>query len=131
MSRLPSLPSSQTLSISNYQLGEPLGKGASASVFKALNFNTGETVAIKQISLSDVVGKEELREIMSEIELLKNLNHENIVEYKGFERNEESLFIILEYCENGSLASFSKRYGRLPEDLVAGYTAQVSTECWN
>ena len=33
-----------------------------------------------------------------EIDLLKNLNHANIVKYNGFVKSAESLYIILEYA---------------------------------
>ena len=33
-----------------------------------------------------------------EIDLLKNLNHPNIVKYNGFVKSAESLYIILEYA---------------------------------
>jgi serine/threonine protein kinase len=45
------------------QLGECLGKGAFGSVYKALNWGTGETVAVKQVKLADLP-KSELRVIM-------------------------------------------------------------------
>ncbi|GHJ83897.1 hypothetical protein NliqN6_0299 [Naganishia liquefaciens] len=115
---------SSELSMSNYQLGEALGKGASAQVYKALNWTSGETVAIKQISIGNIP-EGELSEIMSEIDLLKNLNHTNIVKYRGFFKTDQHLYIILEYCENGSLQTISKRYGKFPEDLVAVYISQV------
>ncbi|KAJ8105620.1 hypothetical protein OPT61_g10065 [Boeremia exigua] len=60
-----------------------------------------------------------------EIDLLKNLNHSNIVKYQGFVRSSESLYIILEYCENGSLHSICKNFGKFPENLVALYMSQV------
>ncbi|KAL7423239.1 Protein kinase of the Mitotic Exit Network [Cryptotrichosporon argae] len=110
--------------LSNYQLGDLLGRGASGSVFRALNFLTGETVAIKSISLQSL-GPSLLPDIMSEIDLLKNLNHPNIVKYKGFARDRDSLFIVLEYCENGSLQSIVKKFGKFPESLVAVYVSQV------
>lgn len=68
----------------------------------------GETVAVKQIQLGNIP-KAELGEIMSEIDLLKNLHHPNIVKYKGSEKTKDYLYIILEYCENGSLHNICKR----------------------
>ncbi|KAM6494311.1 hypothetical protein JOM56_010672, partial [Amanita muscaria] len=126
----PSRPSSasskasSSKALNDYQLGDSLGKGAFGQVYRALNWATGETVAVKEIQLSNIP-KAELGEIMSEIDLLKNLNHSNIVQYKGFVKTREYLYIILEFCENGSLNNIIKRFGKFPESLVAVYISQV------
>ena len=120
-----STPKAQDVTeLKDYQLGDCLGKGAFGSVFRALNMGTGETVAVKQIKLADLP-KSELRVITLEIDLLKNLDHPNIVKYRGFVKSAESLNIILEYCENGSLHSISKNFGKFPENLVGLYMSQV------
>ncbi|KAG7088758.1 hypothetical protein E1B28_012724 [Marasmius oreades] len=111
-------------SLHDYQLGDSLGKGAFGQVYRALNWATGETVAVKEIQLSNIP-KSDLGEIMSEIDLLKNLNHPNIVKYKGFVKTRDFLYIILEFCENGSLHGILKRFGKFPENLVAVYTSQI------
>ncbi|KAI0247582.1 hypothetical protein BJV78DRAFT_906498 [Lactifluus subvellereus] len=110
--------------LNDYQLGDSLGKGAFGQVYRALNWATGETVAVKEIQLSNIP-RGELGQIMSEIDLLKNLNHPNIVKYKGFVKTPEYLYIILEFCENGSLHNICKRFGKFPENLVAVYISQV------
>jgi serine/threonine protein kinase len=110
--------------LKDYQLGHCLGRGAFGSVYSALNWSTGETVAIKQVRLSDMP-KTELNVIMQEIDLLKNLNHPNIVKYHGFVKSSEALWIILEYCEQGSLYTICKNFGKFPENLVGLYIAQV------
>ncbi|KAI6257105.1 hypothetical protein MCOR03_009584 [Pyricularia oryzae] len=108
----------------DYRLGDCIGKGAFGSVYKAFNWGTGEAVAVKQIKLVDVP-RSELRMIEAEIDLLKNLHHDNIVKYIGFVKTSDCLNIILEYCENGSLHSICKAYGKFPENLVGVYMTQV------
>lgn len=110
--------------LKDYRLGECLGRGAFGSVYKAFNWGTGEAVAVKKIKLGDLP-KSELRMIEAEIDLLKNLNHDNIVKYLGFVKSSDCLNIILEYCENGSLHSICKSYGKFPENLVGVYMGQI------
>jgi serine/threonine protein kinase len=114
----------QDPALRDYRLGECLGKGAFGAVFKAINWGTGEAVAIKQIKIADLP-RSEVRMIEAEIDLLKNLNHDNIVKYLGFVKSPECLNIILEYCENGSLHSICKNFGKFPENLVGVYMTQI------
>ncbi|KAJ8747290.1 hypothetical protein K2173_011555 [Erythroxylum novogranatense] len=109
-----------------YVLGDEIGKGAYGRVYKGLDLENGDFVAIKQVSLENIA-QEDLNIIMQEIDLLKNLNHKNIVKYLGSLKTRTHLFIILEYVENGSLANIIKpnKFGPFPESLVAVYIAQV------
>ncbi|KAI7724697.1 hypothetical protein M8C21_004574 [Ambrosia artemisiifolia] len=128
MSRQPTttaLNKSKTLD-NKYMLGDEIGKGAYGRVYKGLDLENGDFVAIKQVSLENIA-QEDLNIIMQEIDLLKNLNHKNIVKYLGSLKTKTHLHIILEYVENGSLANIIKpnKFGPFPESLVAVYIAQV------
>ena len=109
-----------------YRLGEELGRGAYGRVFRGLEARTGEQVAIKQLSL-DRLPDGALSGIMTEVELLKALNHRNVVQYLGSFRSRSHLYIIMALVENGSLAAVIKanRFGPFPESLVAVYIQQV------
>ncbi|ANM64430.1 Protein kinase domain [Arabidopsis suecica] len=109
-----------------YMLGDEIGKGAYGRVYIGLDLENGDFVAIKQVSLENI-GQEDLNTIMQEIDLLKNLNHKNIVKYLGSLKTKTHLHIILEYVENGSLANIIKpnKFGPFPESLVTVYIAQV------
>ncbi|EPX72381.1 STE/STE11/CDC15 protein kinase Cdc7 [Schizosaccharomyces octosporus yFS286] len=109
---------------SSITLGDCLGKGAFGAVYRGLNIKNGETVAVKRIKVSKIM-KMDLSVIKMEIDLLKNLDHPNIVKYRGSYQFDDSLCIVLEYCENGSLHSICKNFGKIPENLVAIYTYQV------
>ncbi|KAJ0740103.1 putative protein kinase STE-STE-Pl family [Helianthus annuus] len=128
MSRQPvtsAFPKNKTLD-NKYMLGDEIGKGAYGRVYKGLDLENGDFVAIKQVSLENIA-QEDLNIIMQEIDLLKNLNHKNIVKYLGSLKTKAHLHIILEYVENGSLANIIKpnKFGPFPESLVAVYIAQV------
>jgi serine/threonine protein kinase len=43
------------------------------------------------------------KHISKEIKALKKLNHENIIQYYGEYSKDDSVFLIIEYAENGSL----------------------------
>ncbi|KAG9146201.1 hypothetical protein Leryth_007903 [Lithospermum erythrorhizon] len=109
-----------------YMIGEEIGKGAYGRVYKGIDLENGDFVAIKQVSLQNIA-QEDLNIIMQEIDLLKNLNHKNIVKYLGSLKTKTDLHIILEYVENGSLANIIKpnKFGPFPESLVAVYISQV------
>uniref|UniRef100_A0A251UI81 non-specific serine/threonine protein kinase n=1 Tax=Helianthus annuus TaxID=4232 RepID=A0A251UI81_HELAN len=100
-------------------LGDEIGNGPYGRVYKGLDLENGDFVAIKQVSLENIA-QEDLDAIM-------NLNHKNIVKYLGSLQTETHLYIILEYVENGSLANIIKpeNFGPFPESLVAVYIAQV------
>ncbi|XP_050372503.1 MAP3K epsilon protein kinase 1-like [Argentina anserina] len=121
----PHFHKSKTLD-NKYMLGDEIGKGAYGRVYKGLDLENGDFVAIKQVSLENIA-QEDLNVIMQEIDLLKNLNHKNIVKYLGSLKTKTHLHIVLEYVENGSLANIIKpnKFGPFPESLVAVYIAQV------
>tara|TARA_B110000285_G_C14550524_1_gene349021 strand:+ start:118 stop:390 length:273 start_codon:yes stop_codon:yes gene_type:complete len=65
--------------LEKYKKMEKLGEGTYGVVYKAVDLQTGETVAIKKIRLEkedDGVPSTAIREIS----LLKNLKHPNVVE---------------------------------------------------
>lgn len=105
-------------------MGEALGKGAFGTVYKGLNLETGETVAIKRVELTGIPAVE-LKGLEKELELLQKLNHPNIVQYVGAVRSEQHLNIMLEFIENGSLLTILKKFGKFPETLASVYTAQI------
>lgn len=112
--------------IKNFRLGEVLGKGSAGTVYKSLNMESGDIVAIKQVPLRNIP-KADLGRIMGEINLLNHLDHVNIVKYMDSIKTKDHLNIVLEFVENGSLANTVKKFGSLPESLIAVYIEQVLT----
>ncbi|MCO5549575.1 hypothetical protein L7F22_003047 [Adiantum nelumboides] len=106
------------------QLGNCIGRGQFGSVYRALNLNTGQMVAVKRIKLNNR-SEDEVTQLMHEVELLKSLVHPSVVKYEGLVRGEDVVSIVLEYVENGSLLHTLKAFGNFPEKLVASYVVKI------
>ncbi|KAF2072313.1 hypothetical protein CYY_006368 [Polysphondylium violaceum] len=115
---------STTDSFSKYQIGESVGKGAFGKVYKALNTETGDFCAIKQIE-KNIISEKQLPAILHEIKLLQTLQHINIVRFIESYETPRYLYFALEFIEGGSLAKITKRYGCFQEPLLSRYICQV------
>eukprot|EP00005_Dracoamoeba_jomungandri_P011795 CAMPEP_0174271206 /NCGR_PEP_ID=MMETSP0439-20130205/47103_1 /TAXON_ID=0 /ORGANISM="Stereomyxa ramosa, Strain Chinc5" /LENGTH=1098 /DNA_ID=CAMNT_0015361053 /DNA_START=51 /DNA_END=3347 /DNA_ORIENTATION=- len=109
--------------VGDYLLMDVIGRGAFGVVYRAVHQHLGHWVAIKQVKLNKKK-KSQLSSLMMEIDLLKSLEHKNIVRYIDHILADK-LNIIMEYVENGSLESVLAKHGKFPEPLVATYMAQV------
>ena len=81
-------------------------------------------MAIKQIDLYSI-SNENICSIEGEINLLKNLDHLNIVKYIECIRTKSHINLILEYVENGSLHQMVKQSGKMGEHLVFIFVKQI------
>ncbi|EMD38930.1 hypothetical protein CERSUDRAFT_112640 [Gelatoporia subvermispora B] len=107
-----------------FQLGNCIGRGQFGAVYRALNLNTGQMVAVKRIRLEGLK-EEEIAQLMKEVDLVKSLSHPSIVKYEGMARDADTLSIVLEYAENGSLGQTLRAFGKLNERLVASYVVKI------
>ncbi|XP_007065152.3 inhibitor of nuclear factor kappa-B kinase subunit epsilon isoform X1 [Chelonia mydas] len=84
-----------------------LGQGATASVYKARSKRSGELVAVKVFNNASYLRPQEVQ--MREFEVLRKLNHKNIVKLFAVEEttqgNSKQKVLVMEYCSCGSLLS--------------------------
>ncbi|XP_057489139.1 mitogen-activated protein kinase kinase kinase NPK1-like [Actinidia eriantha] len=113
-----------------WRKGELIGCGAFGRVYMGMNLDSGELLAVKQVSIAaNSASKEKtqahIRELEEEVKLLKNLSHPNIVRYLGTAREDESLNILLEFVPGGSISSLLGKFGSFPESVIRMYTKQL------
>lgn len=83
-----------------------------------------ETVAIKCV-LKKSLNKLSTENLLTEIELLKLLNHEHIVQLKDFDWDQNYIYIITEYCSGGDLMTLLRQKRALHESLVRRFLQQI------
>ncbi|XP_070210335.1 serine/threonine-protein kinase ULK3-like [Littorina saxatilis] len=111
--------------LKQYVLTEKIGSGSYATVYKAYK-KTGirEVVAIKCI-LKSSLNKSSTENLLTEIELLKNLKHKHIVELRDFLWDSKFIYLVMEYCGGGDLSRFIRSKRTLPERIVRKFLQQI------
>ncbi|KAN0021532.1 hypothetical protein ACTFIU_010139 [Dictyostelium citrinum] len=92
--------------LKDYDFIKELGSGNFSVVYEGVNKNTGKRVAIKHLNLSKINTHTPKfkSQLNREIEILKFINHENVVEiYDIFYTKDQQLFFILELANGGEL----------------------------
>ena len=90
-----------------YKIVKRLGDGSYGTVFSVVNIQTNATVAMKKIEKVKENEIDDL-EIKNEIDILKKLDHPNIVKIYEFYNTKNDFFIVTEYCKKGELYSYIK-----------------------
>ncbi|XP_058012596.1 serine/threonine-protein kinase ULK3 isoform X3 [Ahaetulla prasina] len=112
--------------LEDFLLTERLGSGTYATVFKAYRKkNTREVVAIKCVSKKNL-NKASVENLLTEIEILKNVRHPHIVELKDFQWDKEYIYLIMEYCAGGDLSRFIHSRRILPEKVACIFLQQLA-----
>ena len=90
-----------------YKIIKTLGDGSFGVVFCAINIQTGMKIAMKQIEKLKENVIDDL-EIKNEINILKKLDHPNIVKIYEFYNTKKNYFLITEYYKYGELYNYLK-----------------------
>uniref|UniRef100_A0A3P9KTB8 Mitogen-activated protein kinase kinase kinase 3 n=1 Tax=Oryzias latipes TaxID=8090 RepID=A0A3P9KTB8_ORYLA len=113
----------------NWRQGKLLGRGAFGEVYLCYDADTGRELAAKQVPFDPDCQEtsKEVNALECEIQLLKNLRHDRIVQYYGCLRDldQRKLTIFVEFMPGGSIKDQLKAYGALTEKVTRRYTRQI------
>ncbi|WVY91398.1 hypothetical protein V8G54_036912 [Vigna mungo] len=106
-----------------YKLIKEVGDGTFGSVWRAINKQRGEVVAIKKMKKKYYSWEEcvNLREVKS----LRKMNHPNIVKLKEVIRECDTLFLVFEYMEYNLYQQMKNREKLFSENDVRNWCFQV------
>ncbi|CAD8108361.1 unnamed protein product [Paramecium sonneborni] len=109
-----------------YKTIQKLGDGVFGSVTKALDERTQEFVAIKCYRDNSVRDESKIKEI----QILKKLNHPNIIKLRDVIKEKKTIGIVLDYCERNLLQyykSVKERNRTLCEQQIQSIVYQIAS----
>ena len=110
-----------------YLLGEVIGKGGMAVVYKAYDFRTGRTVAVKVLRDQYSQDAEFVRRFQQEAEAASAITHENLIDIYDVGEQNGTRFIVMEYVDGMTLKSLIKEHGALDNYSAITIARQICT----
>ncbi|CAJ1965282.1 unnamed protein product [Sphenostylis stenocarpa] len=107
---------------------EVLGKGAFKTVYKAFDEVDGIEVAWNRISGEDVVQTpQQLEKLYSEVHLLKNLKHDNVIKLYNYwvDDTTATVNMITELFTSGSLRQYRKKHKHVDMKAIKNWARQI------
>ena len=99
--------------LESYDVIRQLGKGGFGKVYEVRHKKTGEIRACKHLSKLNINNLEKFK---NEIELLRKMDHPNIIKLYEIFESDRSLYLIMEECKGGEI--FSKIIERINAKLM-------------
>ena len=111
--------------VNNYDLVEFIGQGAFSHVYKGQYHNTLNYVAVKIIPKAHVRSSGDTNRLQREVDTMAFLKHSRIVSLVDFFEDAERYYLVMDYCEGGSIFDSLKRGIRFREPQAATVFRQV------
>ncbi|ESQ52429.1 hypothetical protein EUTSA_v100163911mg, partial [Eutrema salsugineum] len=111
--------------VGDYLVGRQIGSGSFSEVWEARHRVHGTVVAIKEIAMSRL-NKKLQDSLMSEIYILKRINHPNIIRLLDMIESPGKIHVVLEYCKGGDLSVYIQNHGSVPEATAKHFMLQLA-----
>jgi hypothetical protein len=114
--------------IEDFTLGKPIGKGKFGNVYLAKQTKTKHPVALKVLFKAPMIQQKCIHNLKREVEIQCRLIHQNIVQLYGYFHDSKSVYLILEYVQNGELyKSIAKNNGFVDEEKCISYMKDIAS----
>jgi len=98
-----------------YDLKNILGRGSMSIVYKGVDMSNNQLVGVKKVSKRTLNSEYLISSLLNEISIHTKIRHPNIVGLKDVIRSTNNIYLVLEYCNEGTLRDYLKQKGKITE----------------
>ncbi|NWR68833.1 PLK4 kinase, partial [Centropus unirufus] len=114
--------------LQDFKVGNLLGKGSFAGVYRAVSLKTGLEVAIKMIDKKAMHKVGMVQRVQNEVKIHCQLKHPSILELYNYFEDSNYVYLILEMCHNGEMSRYIKnRKKPFSEEEARHFLHQIIT----
>ena len=108
-----------------YEIHEKIGEGGMSFVYKGVDLQTGNVIALKILKKEFCYDEEFINRFKNEAAAAQKLSHPNIVAIYDMGNDEDIQYIVMEYIDGLSLDELIKAKKRLPWRNTLKISAQI------
>lgn len=108
-----------------YQIIEELGKGGMGRVYKVLDKEIGEKVALKLLNPEIAAESKTIERFRNELKTARQISHKNVCRMYHLSKEEGAPYITMEYLRGEDLKSMIRMMGRLSPGQAVSIAKQV------
>ena len=116
--------------VEGFRIIKFLGSGKFSVVYQAERQSDSKLVALKIIKIYDIKDKNLVEKCLQEVNLLKRVNHPNIIKYLNSFIFQNELYIAVEWADKGDVKRLIKKYKQegdeIDERKVIEYTREIA-----
>lgn len=107
----------------DFDIGDMLGSGAFGYVYKVVHKTSKRIFALKVIEKGKIRKNKMEKQIQNEVKIMYSLDCENVVRLFNHFEDDENLYLVMEFAEEGQLMNKIKKAPskKLPEAVAAAY----------
>jgi serine/threonine protein kinase len=108
-----------------YQIIEDLGKGGMGRVYKVLDKETNEKIALKLIKPEIAADKKTIERFRNELTTARKIRHKNVCAMYDLNKEKDNYFITMEFVSGGDLKRLIRRTKRLDIGTAISIVKQI------
>jgi len=114
------------ISLNDFDVGVTLGTGSFGRVRFATHKSTSSFWAIKMLKKAEVIRLQQVEHMISEKNILSNLDHPFIVRLSATFQDPKFLYMVLEYIVGGEFFTHLRKAGRFDHVASKFYATQIT-----
>ena len=108
-----------------YQIIEELGHGGMGRVYKALDIELNEKVALKLLKPEVSADEEAIERFRNELKMARQISHKNICRMFHLAKEQDNYYITMEYIPGEDLKRLVRKVGQMPLGRTVSIARQI------
>lgn len=104
--------------VDNYVILDSIGLGKTSIIYKVIDLDTHEILAMKMLTAHSKEFKDIVRRFNYEIQIMSSIDHPNVIKYYNHGMHKQCTYLVMEFLDGVNLEELIIARGRISQELL-------------